>query len=160
MALPPFDHAVAVHGPAVLRVCRSLLGAHDAEDACSETFLAALATYPQLPEDSNVRGWLITIAYNKAMDSLRATARAPVPTDDVAERVAPEGQPVEPDGTLWAAVRALPPKQRGAVVYHHLADLPYSEVAALLGTSVAAARRSAADGIAALRSTYRQEDQQ
>jgi hypothetical protein len=33
-------------------------------------------------------------------------------------------------------------------------------MAPLLGTSVAAARRSAADGIAALRSTYRQEDQQ
>jgi DNA-directed RNA polymerase specialized sigma24 family protein len=58
---------------------------------------------------------------------------------------------------LWVALRALPPKQRGAVAYHYLADLPYADVAVLLGTSVPAARRSAADGIAALRSSCSQE---
>ena len=42
-----------------------------------------------------------------------------------------------------------------AVISHYLADLPYSEVGALLETSEAAARRSAADGIANLRKTYR-----
>jgi len=46
MALPPFEQAVTVHGAAVLRVCRALLGTHDAEDAWSETFLAALKAYP------------------------------------------------------------------------------------------------------------------
>jgi DNA-directed RNA polymerase specialized sigma24 family protein len=54
-------------------------------------------------------------------------------------------------------VRALPAKQRGAVAYHYLADLPYLEVGKLLGTSEAAARRSAADGIAALRNVYQPE---
>jgi len=158
MALPPFGHAVTAHGPTVLRVCRGLLGPHDAEDAWSETFLAALQAYPRLPEAANVRGWLVTIAHNKAVDRLRANARAPIPTDGDGEREAPDTEPVETDGALWAAVRALPPKQRQAVAYHHLGDLPYAEVAELLGTSVAAARRSAADGIATLRSTYRQED--
>jgi len=158
MALPPFGHAVAAHGPTVLRVCRGLLGPEDAEDAWSETFLAALQAYPRLPDASNVRGWLVTIAHNKAVDRIRANSRAPVPTDVDGERAAPDTQPVETDGALWAALRALPPKQRKAVAYHHLGDLPYADVAELLGTSVAAARRSAADGIAALRSTYRQED--
>ena len=158
MALPPFEHAVAVHGDAVLRVCRSLLAPRDAEDAWSETFLAALAKYPELPPDSNLRGWLVTIAYRKAIDSLRATARAPVSTDAIVDRTAARTEPRALDERLLAAVRALPPKQRGAVVYHHLADLPYSDVAELLGTSVAAARRSAADGIAALRASYIQDD--
>ena len=58
---------------------------------------------------------------------------------------------------LLDAVRALPAKQRGAVAYHYLADLPYLEVGKLLGTSEAAARRSAADGIAALRNVYQPE---
>jgi len=48
----------------------------------------------------------------------------------------------------------LPEKQRGAVIYHYLAGLPYAEVGALLETSESAARRSAADGIANLRKTY------
>ena len=45
----------------------------------------------------------------------------------------------------------LPTKQRHAVAYRYLADLSYAEIGALLDCSVAAARRSAADGIAALR---------
>ena len=48
----------------------------------------------------------------------------------------------------------LPAKQRQAVAYHYLAGLPYAEVAAILGGSTDAARRAAADGIAALRRTY------
>jgi DNA-directed RNA polymerase specialized sigma24 family protein len=40
------------------------------------------------------------------------------------------------------------------VAYHYLAGLPYAEIATLLDTSAAAARRAAADGIAALRRTH------
>ena len=55
---------------------------------------------------------------------------------------------------LTEAVAALPPKQRQAVAYHYLAGLPYAEIATLLDSSAAAARRAAADGIATLRRTY------
>jgi RNA polymerase sigma factor (sigma-70 family) len=58
---------------------------------------------------------------------------------------------------LWRAVAALPAKQRQAVAYHYVADLPYRQIGELLGTSEAAARRSAADGIAALRTALGQE---
>jgi DNA-directed RNA polymerase specialized sigma24 family protein len=51
-------------------------------------------------------------------------------------------------------VAALPPKQRQAVAYRYLAGLPYSQIAVILGSSVVAARRAAADGIATLRRTY------
>jgi DNA-directed RNA polymerase specialized sigma24 family protein len=37
------------------------------------------------------------------------------------------------------------------VAYHYLAGLPYAEVAAIVGGTVEAARRAAADGIATLR---------
>lgn len=157
VGVPPFDHLVDEHGAVVLRVCRALLPAADAEDAWSETFLAALRAYPRLAADSNVRGWLVTIAHRKAVDRHRATARAPTPIESLPERPSTLGVPTEPDTALWDAVRALPPKQRAAVVYHYLADLPYADVGALLGTNEAAARRSAADGVAALRKTYLQE---
>ena len=64
------------------------------------------------------------------------------------------GRRVPPDDELRAALDALPPKQRGAVVYRYLADLSYAEIGDLLDSNEAAARRSAADGIATLRSTY------
>ena len=53
-----------------------------------------------------------------------------------------------------AALAALPPRQKQAVAYHYLAGLPYTEVAAILGGSIDAARRAAADGIANLRRAY------
>ena len=100
------------HGPAVLRVCRAMLGPADADDAWSETFLAALRAYPQLRHGSNVRAWLVTIAHRKAIDRHRAIARAPIPAGSVPERPATYGIPAEPDTALWDAVRALPAKQR------------------------------------------------
>jgi RNA polymerase sigma factor (sigma-70 family) len=153
---PPFEAIVAGHGATVLRVCRALLGPAAAEDAWSETFLAALQAYPDLRPDSNVEAWLVTIARRKAIDQLRADARRAVPTGDMPERPSSDGGPGGWESDLWDALKALPLKQREAVAYHHLAGLPYVEVAEIVGGSPAAARRAAADGIAALRKTYRQ----
>jgi RNA polymerase sigma factor (sigma-70 family) len=157
MSLPPFDRVVAEHGPVVLRVCRALVGPDDAQDAAAEAFLSALRSYPGLRPDSDVRAWLVTIAHRKALDVLRARARHAVPVADVPERPAGgDGLPDRalPDQDLWDAVRALPDKQRMAIAYRYVADLPYAEVGSLMGTTEAAARRNAADALKALRRRY------
>jgi len=79
--LPPFEEIVTTHGPTVLRVCRAVLGPMDADDAWSETFMAALRAYPTLRPGSNVEAWLVTIAHRKAIDQTRARARRPLPVD-------------------------------------------------------------------------------
>src|ERR1700742_5136279 len=149
----PFEAVVAQHGATVLRVARAVVGPADADDAWSETFLAALKAYPQLPADANVEAWLVTIAHRKAIDITRAAARRAVPVADAPDSAARERADTR-DLDLDAALAALPPKQRQAVAYHYLAGLPYAEIAAILGGPVAAARRAAADGIATLRRTY------
>lgn len=148
---------MAEHGPAVLRVCRAVLGgaaAAAAEDAWSETFLSAMRAYPELPPGSNLEAWLVTIAHRKAIDQLRAASRRAVPSDELPELPSSDGVPADGDPDLWAALRALPLKQRQAVAYHHLGGLPYAEVARVLGGSPEAARRAASDGIATLRKRY------
>ena len=72
----PFEQVVTEHGATVLRVCRAVVGPADADDAWSETFLAALRAYPDLPATANVEAWLVTIAHRKAIDVRRA-ARPP-----------------------------------------------------------------------------------
>lgn len=153
----PFERVVAQHGATVLRVCRAVVGPVDADDAWSETFLAALRAYPDLPADANVEAWLVTVAHRKAIDVVRRAARHAVPVADVPDRVLP---PQGRDLDLWAALAALPPKQRQVVAYHHLGGLPYDEVAALVGGTAAAARRAASDGVATLRRTYPAIDQE
>jgi RNA polymerase sigma factor (sigma-70 family) len=158
-ALEPFEAVVTEHGPVVMRVCRALLGPADADDAWSETFLAALRAYPDLRPGSNVRGWLVTIAHRKAIDQLRARARRAEPAADLGETPVGAAAGPEPvDSELQGALAGLPGKQRLAVVYRYLADLPYAEVGALLECSEAAARRNAADGIARLRRQYRKDE--
>jgi RNA polymerase sigma factor (sigma-70 family) len=150
----PFEKVVARHGDTVLRVCRVLLGVHDAEDAWSETFLAALRTYPDLPDTANTEAWLVTIAHRKAIDVLRARKRQPAPVEEVPETPTALGVPGTEDAELWEAVTALPEKQRQAVAYHYVAGLPYAEIAEILGGTTDAARRAASDGIRNLRKNY------
>jgi RNA polymerase sigma factor (sigma-70 family) len=155
----PFERVVADHGATVLRVCRVLLADHDADDAWSETFLAAMRAYPNLPETANVEAWLVTIAHRKAIDVLRARKRRPVPVGEIPDGPAGLGVPGADDSGLWQAVRELPDKQRQAVAYHYVAGLPYAEVAQILGGTTEAARRAAADGIRNLRKNYPAEAQ-
>jgi DNA-directed RNA polymerase specialized sigma24 family protein len=101
----------------------------------------------------------VTIAHRKAIDGYRARRRAPLPSDRLPDRVATDGGVGRlPDEALADAVMALPEKERAAVTYRYLADLPYGDIGELIGSSAAAARRSAADGIAALRKTYQYEE--
>ncbi|MEP7160688.1 MAG: sigma-70 family RNA polymerase sigma factor [Dermatophilaceae bacterium] len=149
----PFETVVADHGPTVLRVCLAVLGAGDADDAWSETFLSAMKAYPALPTDANVEAWLVTIAHRKAIDVVRAAARRAIPVAVLPDTGAgPRADARDLD--LVAAMAQLPPKQKLAVAYHYLAGLPYREVAAILGGSTDAARRAGADGVATLRRTY------
>lgn len=155
----PFEQIVAGYGPTVLRVCRAVLGPNDAEDAWTETFIAAMRAYDDLPDGSNVEAWLVTIAKRKAIDQHRSRVRNPVPVDAVIVQETTEAaelaaDPADHDDELWNALGSLPRKQREAIAYHHVAGMPYAEVATLLGNTESAARRAAADGMKTLRAQY------
>lgn len=151
---PPFELVVREHGPAVLRMCSALLRpGPDAQDAWSETFLAALRAYPGLAPGANVQGWLITIAKRKAIDALRA--RHPVPVEFLPEVAVPRDG-FNPNGLiehaeLWDALETLTELQRKVIGYHYLLGFPYADIPEFLGGSTDSLRRAAADGIKSLR---------
>jgi RNA polymerase sigma factor (sigma-70 family) len=117
-----------------------------------------MTAYPELPAEANVEAWLVTIAHRKAIDTVRAAGRRAVPVADPPEQDHPPIDGVEVDTDLLTALADLPDKQKQAIAYHYLADLPYAEVAGILGGSPDAARRAAADGIATLRRTYPKDE--
>jgi RNA polymerase sigma factor (sigma-70 family) len=151
--LPPFQHVVDHHGTDLRRFCVAVAGPGGADDVYQETMLAALAAYPQLRDPGVVRSWLFTIASRKATDAFRSGARA-VPVAEPPDRPAAEAA-APADAALWSAVRALPGKQRLAVAYRFVLDLPYAEIAAAMGTSEEAARRSVHEGLKRLRADGR-----
>lgn len=153
MTLPPFQRVLDEHRDEVHRFLVAAAGPNEVDDCFQETFIAALRAYPRLRPDSNVRGWLLTIAHRKAIDAHRGRSRRAVPVAEVdhggAEDPALNGAAA--DAELWARVRALPPKQRAAIVLRFVVDLNHAEAAEIIGCSEAAARRSLHEALSKLR---------
>lgn len=165
--LPPFQRFLDTHREEVWRLLRASVGPDRADDCFQETFIAALRAYPRLRPRSDLRAWVLTIAHRKALDAHRDRARQAVPVADVSstgdtadaeKRASQNGHSpslaIERDERLWQAVRALPDRQRSAVVLRCVADLPHSEIATAIGCSPDAARRSLHEGLTKLRETF------
>lgn len=147
---------MARHGPAVLRLCVARLGLDRGEECFQETLLAALRAYDGLRDPGAVAGWLFRIAQRKIVDVARASERAPVAAGPaMEEHLVPWHDPEPGSSGLWARVAALPPKQREAVALRYVADLTHADVAAVMGTSVEAARRNVFEGLRRLRAEVR-----
>jgi DNA-directed RNA polymerase specialized sigma24 family protein len=151
--LPPFQRFLDAHADDVLRFLVAAVGRHDADDAFQETFLSALRAYPRLRPDSNLRGWVLTIAHRKALDVHRARGRRALPVAELDHHVGADNgaAPDTSGGDHWERVRALPPRQRAVLTLRYAADLTHAEIARALGCTEAAARRAAADGLKTLR---------
>jgi RNA polymerase sigma factor (sigma-70 family) len=151
MRLPPFQTLLEEHGEDVLRYLRAAVGGQNAEDCWQETMLAALRAYPRLRDARNLRGWLLRIAHNEAVDHHRSVRRRPLPMAELPER---GGVDRSSDPALWSAVRRLPEKQRAAVTLRFAGDLDYRAIGNLIDCSEAAARQNVRAGLAAVRKEW------
>ena len=150
MDLPPFQALLDAQGRDVHRFLVATVGVCEADDCYQETWLAALKAYPRLRDASNLRSWILTVAHRKAIDHLRAKNRRATPVAELPEIAVPATLPEGPP-ELWARVRALPPKQRTAIALRTVADLAYADIARIMGTSEAAARRNVHEALQRLR---------
>ena len=148
MHLPPFQRLVDDHAAELHRFLVASVGPADAEDCLQETFLAALRAYPRLTRSDHLRAWLYVIAQRKAIDHKRRH-RPTVELDLASAPALPDPDPAE-DG-VWRAVRALPDKQRAAVVHRFAFDLAYAQVGQRMGISEEAARQNVSAGLRRLR---------
>jgi RNA polymerase sigma-70 factor (ECF subfamily) len=112
----------------------AFLVVHDAaaaEDIAQEAFLAAVRNLDRFDRRRPFGPWLHRIVVNRAIDWARARQlRAETELLDVVA-AAPEPEPV--DGSLLAALAALPPDHRAVIVLRHLLEYTPGEIAELLG---------------------------
>ena len=145
VAIPPFERFYEEHRSDVLRLLRRRLGAERAEDAFQETFLRALRAYGRLDHGEHLRAWVLTIAQNVALDTLRRTR----PTSELVEAGTDDASPAYEE--LAELTDGLGPKERAAVVLRYGYDLSYDQIAAALGSSPDAARQAASTGVRRIR---------
>jgi RNA polymerase sigma-70 factor (ECF subfamily) len=152
-AVPPFERFYVQHRDEVFAYLRRLVGDR-AEDAWQETFLRALRAYARLEHARHLRAWVFTIATNVAMDELRAR---PGVRDTVSQAQNGWDEPAAVElrrdafRELEHLTGDLPPTERAAVVLRYGYDLPYTDIAAALGSSEDAARAAASSGVRRLR---------
>ncbi len=95
-----------------------------AEDATQEAFARALERWARLADRPWAPGWVMTTGLNVAR---RMQRRRPRRLPDQ------QGAPQSEDSVdLWEVVRALPRRQRQAVVLHYAGDLRISEIARVM----------------------------
>ena len=149
----PFERIVQEYGLNVLRVCRALLDEHRAQDAWSETFLAALKasrTCPKMP--TSRPGWCASHATRPSTSCASTSPKAWSKSIWKALWTPARGPGAQLENLqLWHEVNQLPPKQRQVIAYRYLGGLSYAGIAGIISGSEAAARRAGADGIKNLR---------
>jgi hypothetical protein len=106
------------------------------------------ASPPGLPtaqHGEHLRSWILTIAKNVAVDTLRRTR----PQSELLEQPIDDDRPAYEE--LAPLTDGLPQKERAAVVLRYGYDLSYDQIAVALGSSEDAARQAASTGVRKLR---------
>jgi RNA polymerase sigma-70 factor (ECF subfamily) len=124
---------------------RLLANHHDAEDVAQEALVLAWQRLPGFKGSSSYSTWLYRIVTRRALNRIARTRLAGSLDllGDVLDSGDEPAHDVERDLTVdavTAAVAALPPPQRVAIVLHHFEGLPNDEIARITGSTVPAVR--------------------
>ncbi len=127
--------------PILQFVYRILNDAHEAEDVAQDVFLRVHQNLARFNPRARLSTWIFQIARNAALDRTRRkkfqsleNAAEKVPT--IGKTPADDLQSLELGRQIAAAVAELPEDQRAALVLAEYENLSYSDIAAVLKTSV------------------------
>jgi RNA polymerase sigma-70 factor (ECF subfamily) len=145
---PTWEQVVEEHSARVYRLAYRLSGnPHDAEDLTQETFIRVFRSLAQFTPGT-FEGWLHRITTNLFLDMVRRRQKIrfdalPEDTERLPGRAASPEQVYEDttlDPQIQAALDALPPDFRVAVVLCDIEGLTYEEIAATLGIKLGTVR--------------------
>jgi RNA polymerase sigma factor (sigma-70 family) len=166
---PTWDEVVRTHSARVYRLAYRLTGnQHDAEDLTQEVFVRVFRSLSSYTPGT-FEGWLHRITTNLFLDTVRRRQRIRFEgfAEDAHERLSGRepspGQLVDDrnlDGDIQAALDALPPDFRAAVVLCDIEGLSYEEIAATLGVKLGTVRSRIHRGRAQLRAALEHRSRQ
>jgi RNA polymerase sigma factor (sigma-70 family) len=144
-----FEEWYAREHPRVLAAMAARAGdVRMAEEVTAEAFTRALERWERVREMESPGGWVHRVATNL----VKRRKRRQLVEQTLLRREAPEpAAPAMVDSELWEAVRALSPRQRTAIIYRFVGDLPHKKIAEAMSCSEEAARRNVHEGLRKLR---------
>jgi RNA polymerase sigma-70 factor (ECF subfamily) len=145
-----FDSFFDQHIGRTQRLLEVMLGdASLAEDAAQEAFARAFRQWGSVAEMTSPAGWVLTVGLNFARDSLRRQNRWLRRPKEPTFASLSSGALIDLD--LVSQVRALPLRQRQAIVLHYLEDLPLAEVAVQMNCALGTVKSTLHAAISRLR---------
>jgi len=168
-----FGELVVRHQAAVYRAALAATGSTaDADDVAQEAFLLAYRRLKSFRGAASFKTWLLTIAWNQALNRRRAATRwwqRIVPVGDADTRaVSASGfsppPPAPPEelaagGQLQSGIRqaiaALPPKLRDALLLVQSGEYSYDEMGAMLGAPAGTIKWRVSEARRAVRASLR-----
>ena len=150
-----FRRFPAARWPGLVRTAYLLTGdLGHAEDLAQTALIKAYRSWHRVRGVEDVDAYVRKILINANRSRFRAKRPQEYSVAAVPEHAAwpqDDGHGVEERDVLFAALAALPPKQRAIVVLRYWEDLGEGEVAALLGCSVGTVKSQASRALAKLR---------
>jgi RNA polymerase sigma-70 factor (ECF subfamily) len=157
---PSWDEVVREHSGRVYRLAYRLTGnSHDAEDLTQDVFVRVFRSLSSYTPGT-FEGWLHRITTNLFLDGVRRKQRIRFDAlpDDAADRLSGREPPPDRvfddrmlDADIQAALDALAPDFRAAVVLCDIEGLSYEEIAATLDVKLGTVRSRIHRGRAQLR---------
>jgi len=151
---------LARHVDRVHAICRRVTGhPEDALDATQEALIAVTRGLHRYDGRARFTTWLYRVATNAALDELRRRKRRPDAVELSEDRVVAQSgveSAVAARLDVDAALAALGPEFRAAVVLRDLCDLDYAEIADILDVPIGTVRSRIARGRAAIADRLRE----
>jgi RNA polymerase sigma-70 factor (ECF subfamily) len=151
------DRLLRHHYDRIFALCRRICGNDaDALDAAQEALIAVVRGLPRFDGRAAFGTWVYRIATNACLDELRRRRRRPDPGLPDLDRALPASDAPALDTAIidnlavTAALEALPPEFRAAVVLRDLCRLDYAEIAEVLEIPPGTVRSRIARGRAVL----------
>ena len=144
----------------VVRACTRVLGDPDAaEDVAQECFVTAFQVIGSWRGEGSLHGWLLRIAINRALRTVKRQPRLlPLETDSGEPREIRGGsEPLadlllaERDRMVQEAVASLPEPYRETIVLRYFAELSVAEIASQTGHPIGTVKTHLGRGLLRLR---------
>jgi RNA polymerase sigma-70 factor (ECF subfamily) len=146
-----FEDRLKALRPRLHRYCARMTGSSvDGEDVLQDTLIKALRARGEGTIVENLEAWLFRIAHNTSLDFLRQRSRSNVVslTEDLEDATMPEADIV---AVGFQTFLRLPELQRCAVILKDVLGHSVEEIAAIAGSTPAAAKSALQRGRVALR---------